>query len=217
MLSVTARRLASVAAPSFKRAALVASRPISSSAILKADHPSVPIIQGEGTPAGQVPTDEAQSTGLERCAAFFRLARPRAFWLTFSDSQCTSQNGIACKAERRGSFPHGSSRGAFDACMHPCLLACLASYRLTLALSSIRPSISLEHCRSHTWEHQRTQSRYSAWWVVFRTSSSSYCFLRANHFLAPPRTTTESSDAPDSQSTPTSAFEYRDIHGRTVH
>lgn len=70
MLSVTARRIAALAAPSFKRAALTpASRPISYSVIVKADHPSVPIIQGEGTPAGQVPTDEAQATGLERCVS----------------------------------------------------------------------------------------------------------------------------------------------------
>lgn len=70
-----------------------------------------------------------------------------------------------------------------------------------MALSSIS---SVNYRRSHTWEHQRTQSRYSAWWVVFHTS---YCFLHANLFLAQLRTTTESSDAPDSQSTPTSAFE----------
>ncbi|KAK9893632.1 COX5B-domain-containing protein [Cystobasidium minutum MCA 4210] len=76
MLAITAaaRR---IAAPSFtvKRAALIAaaSRPISSSAIIKADHPSVPIIQGEGVPAGQVPTDEAQSTGLERMELLAKL------------------------------------------------------------------------------------------------------------------------------------------------
>lgn len=67
MLSLAARRIA-FAAP-LQRAALAvaASRPISSSAILKADHPSVPIVQGEGAPAGAVPTDEQQATGLERC------------------------------------------------------------------------------------------------------------------------------------------------------
>jgi cytochrome c oxidase subunit 5b len=65
MFSIASRRVA-LAAP-FKRAAVLAARPISSSAMRMADHPSVPIIQGEGTPAGQVPTDEAQATGLERC------------------------------------------------------------------------------------------------------------------------------------------------------
>jgi len=80
MFALATRRIA-LAAPS-KRAAvlLAAARPISSSAMLKA---AVPVIQGEGAPAGTVPTDEQQATGLERCVclpglrpAKMRLADP---------------------------------------------------------------------------------------------------------------------------------------------
>jgi hypothetical protein len=75
MLSLAARRIAFAAPVQRAAFAVAASRPISSSAIIKADHPAVPTIQGEGAPAGQVPTDEQQATGLERCVEFL-LGRP---------------------------------------------------------------------------------------------------------------------------------------------
>lgn len=171
MLAITAaaRR---IAAPSFtvKRAALIAaaSRPISSSAIIKADHPSVPIIQGEGVPAGQVPTDEAQSTGLERCAV---LACPHACqlsltpWLTFSDMAFhdadNDNNRMELLAKLRGEDPFHMAPLEVGGCA----ILWPRSPGLTGWFSSCRcPSTATQPARlfrsanrSHTWEHQRTQ------------------------------------------------------------
>lgn len=41
-------------------------RMLRTSAVLRADSHAPPVIQGEGGKPGEVPTDEAQSTGLER-------------------------------------------------------------------------------------------------------------------------------------------------------
>lgn len=63
MFSLVVRRSAAAASVNAsKRAALnFIARPITSSATIRKDGHGVTVIQGEGVPAGQVPTDEAQS------------------------------------------------------------------------------------------------------------------------------------------------------------
>ncbi|KAL9933164.1 hypothetical protein V8E36_007882 [Tilletia maclaganii] len=60
---------ARVAAP--RTAASASIRALSSSAVMRASGP--PVIQGEGSPDGEVPSDEAQATGLERFELLGRL------------------------------------------------------------------------------------------------------------------------------------------------
>ena len=65
MFAAALRPASFAARAAFKPARLAAVRAISSTAARRSDHPT-PEIYGEGAKPGQVPTDENQSTGLER-------------------------------------------------------------------------------------------------------------------------------------------------------
>ncbi|PWN89187.1 COX5B-domain-containing protein [Acaromyces ingoldii] len=64
--SFFARRAVALRAAPLRASMASPARMLRTSAVLRADSHAPPVIQGEGGKPGEVPTDEAQSTGLER-------------------------------------------------------------------------------------------------------------------------------------------------------